>query len=197
MNAPSRFLARAALASLLALPAGRGVAGDPPAPGPAGTAAAPSPAPDRWAPLRPLLGTWEGTSRGKPGTGTVRREYRLILGERFIEARNRSSYAPTEKRPEGERHEDLGVISLDRARKLFVLRQFHVEGFVNTYTSPVDAAPGPMVFVTESIENIPPGWRARETWRLEGPDVLVEVFELAEPGKDFTTYSETRLTRAR
>jgi hypothetical protein len=37
--------------------------------------------------------------------------------------------------------------------------------------------------------------RARETYRFGGPDELVEVFELAEPGKEFTTYSETRLKR--
>lgn len=53
------------------------------------------------------------------------------------------------------------------------------------------------MFTSEAIENITPGWRARETYRFVGPDELVEVFELAEPGKDFTTYSETRLERVR
>ena len=154
--------------------------------------------PDRWAPLRGFLGTWEGTSQGEPGTGTVEREYRLVLGDRFIEVRNRSAYAPREKTPRGEVHEDVGYLSVDRARKVFVLRQFHVEGFVNTYVAPVSAAPTePIVFVTEAIENIPPGWRARETYRFEGPDVLVEVFELAEPGKEFAVYSQARLRRTR
>jgi hypothetical protein len=50
-----------------------------------------------------------------------------------------------------------------------------------------------IVFNSESLENIPAGWRARETWRITGDDSFVEVFELAEPGKDFTVYSETRL----
>ena len=54
-----------------------------------------------------------------------------------------------------------------------------------------------MVFNSESLENIPAGWRARETWRITGADSFVEAFELAEPGKDFTIYSETRLTRRR
>ena len=90
-------------------------------------------------------------------------------------------------------YQDRGFISVDTARKLFVLRQFHVEGFVNTYTAAPEGPP--IVFTSEAIENIPTGWRARETWRLEPGGELVEVFELAEPGKEFTTYSETRLRR--
>jgi len=173
-----------------------------PAAEPAESPRAPDPAtttkPDRWAPLRGLLGAWEGTSHGQPGDGTLRREYRLVLGDRFIEVRNRSVYPPQEKNPKGEVHEDVGYLSVDRARKVFVLRQFHVEGFVNTYTAPASVAPPePIVFVTEAIENIPPGWRARETYRFPGPDELVELFELAEPGKEFTTYSEARLRRVR
>ncbi|MCM2334559.1 MAG: FABP family protein [Anaeromyxobacteraceae bacterium] len=192
-----RLLRRSALVLLLASLGAAALAAEPVeatrSPDPAATAR-----PDRWAPLRAFLGTWEGTSRGEPGTGTVRREYRLVLGDRFIEARNRTAYAPRQKTPRGEVHEDVGYLSVDRGRQVFVLRQFHVEGFVNTYVAPVStASPEPIVFVTEAIENLPPGWRARETYRFEGPDVLVEVFELAEPGKEFKPYSEARLTRAR
>jgi THAP4-like, heme-binding beta-barrel domain len=148
---------------------------------------------DRWATLRPLLGAWEGTSSGQPGLGTVRREYRLVLGDRYVEVRNTSTYPPQEKNPKGEVHEDRGYISYDSARKQFVFRQFHVEGFVSTYVaSPADR---PIVFNSEAIENIPAGWKARETYRLEATGELVEVFELAEPGQEFTVYSETRLRR--
>ncbi|ACG71819.1 hypothetical protein AnaeK_0580 [Anaeromyxobacter sp. K] len=161
-------------------------------------AAAAAQAPDRWAAFRGFLGVWEGTSRGAPGTGTVRREYRLVLGDRFIEVRNASTYPPQEGNREGELHEDVGYISLDRARSVHVLRQFHLEGFVNTYAAPAGSPPAsPLVFTSEAIENIAPGWRARETYRFEGPDELVEVFELAAPGKDFTTYTEARLKRVR
>jgi hypothetical protein len=53
------------------------------------------------------------------------------------------------------------------------------------------------VLITEAIENIPAGWRARETYILTGADQLEEIFELAPPAKEFELYSRSRLTRAR
>ena len=88
------------------------------------------------------------------------------------------------------------MISYDRSRKVFVLRQFHVEGFVNQYASePVRDAAGLLRFTSEAIENIPAGYRARETYIANEPDSFVEQFELAEPGKGFELYSETHFRR--
>jgi hypothetical protein len=54
-----------------------------------------------------------------------------------------------------------------------------------------------LVFTTESIENIPAGWRARETYIVHGPDEFEEVFDLAEAGKAFDLYSRARLKRVK
>lgn len=142
-----------------------------------------------------LLGRWEGTSQGQPGTGTVRREYERALGGRFIRARNRSAYPAQEKNPKGEVHEDEGYLSFDRSRTRLVLRQFHIEGFVNQYVQDDESTPDRIVFTTEAIENIPVGWRARETYVRQGPDSFEEVFELAEAGKPFEVYSRAHLRR--
>jgi hypothetical protein len=149
-----------------------------------------------WTPLKSWLGTWEGTSKGQPGNGNVKREYRFVLRDHFIEVHNVSTYAPQPQNPKGEVHEDIGYISYDRSRNTYVFRQFHVEGFVNTYAG-VPSANGDVVFTSETIENIAPGWRARETYRKLNDDERIELFELAEPGKEFATYSETRLKRTR
>jgi hypothetical protein len=128
--------------------------------------------------------------------GTCVREYQFALNGKFLQVRNKSTYAPQEKNPKGEVHEDWGMFSHDRARKKFVLRQFHVEGFVNQYTVETLAADGKTLsFVTENIENIPAGFRARETYRILSADEFTEIFELAEPGKAFEVYSETRFKR--
>ena len=144
-----------------------------------------------------MIGRWEGTSEGQPGKATVQREYTRALNSRFIHSRNRSEYPPQEKNPKGEIHEDEGWFSFDRARKRIVLRQFHVEGFVNQYAQDSDSAGQRLVFTTESIENIPPGWRARETYLVHRPDEFEEVFELAPPDKPFELYSLARLTRVK
>ena len=153
--------------------------------------------PESLAPIAPLLGRWTGTSAGQPGNGTVERDYERALGGRFIRVRNRSTYPPQEKNPKGETHEDEGFFSFDRARKRLVLRQFHVEGFVNTYVQDVEATPGTLSFTSEAIENIPAGWRARETYVFHGPDELEEIFELSEAGKPFALYSRARLKRVK
>lgn len=159
-------------------------------------AADPKPAGDPFQPLRALEGRWRGEGAGQPGRSTVERSYTFVLGKRFLEVRNVARYAPQEKNPKGETHEDLGLFSHDRRRGKLVLRQFHIEGFVNHYVLDRASPDGKeLVFVTESIENIPAGFRARETYRLLGPDELEEVFEIAEPDKDFAEYSRARLRR--
>jgi hypothetical protein len=160
--------------------------------GPAQTTAA-----DPLQPLAFLIGRWEGTSDGQPGAARVQREYMRILNSRFIRAQNQSVYQPQDKNPKGETHEDLAVFSVDATRRRAILRQFHVEGFVNQYAADLDSEPTKFVFTTEAIENIPPGWRARETYVVLGPDEFEEVFELAGPGKMFELYSRARLKRIR
>ena len=144
-----------------------------------------------------LIGRWQGTSEGQPGKGTVRREYMRVLNSRFIRVHNRSEYPAQEKNPKGEVHEDEGFISFDRARKKLVLRQFHVEGFVNQYVEDTESSSTRIVFTTESIENIPAGWRGRESYVVLGANEFEEIFELAERGKPFEVYSHSRLTRIR
>jgi hypothetical protein len=151
---------------------------------------------DPWAGLRILEGRWDGESSGQPGKGKSTRECSFVLNGKYLEIRNKSTYPPQpSNREKGEVHEDWGMISYDRSRKTHVFRQFHAEGFVNQYVAEPSVVPNRIRFVSESIENIPAGYRARETWTIDGPDAFVERFELAPPGKDFVLYSETRFQR--
>jgi hypothetical protein len=155
----------------------------------------PASKPDRFGPLRFLVGTWRGDQAGQPGKGTVERAYQLILNDRFIQETNTSTYPPQEKNKAGEIHHHMSLISYDSARKRFVFRQFHTEGFVNTYVQEPSSDAKTIVFVTEAIENIPAGYRARETYTILNDNEFIERFELAEPGKDFELYSEAHLKR--
>ena len=138
-------------------------------------------APDPFEPLAFLIGNWEGTSDGQPGKGTVQRRYERVLNNRFIRAHTRSEYPAQAKNPKGETHEDEGWFSFDKARKRLVLRSSSTK----------------IVFTSEGIENIPAGYRARETYLVKSADAFEEIFEIAEPNKPFDVYSRTALTRVR
>jgi hypothetical protein len=151
---------------------------------------------DPWASMRFFVGRWEGTSTGEPGNGTVSRTYEFVLGNKFLQVRDKATYPPQERNPKGEVHEEWGMFSYDTARKKFVLRQFHGEGFVNQYVVQTQSSQE-IIFASEAIENTPRGYRARETYRILNSDEFVERFEVAEPGRDFGIYSETKFRRSK
>src|SRR5262245_20423165 len=140
----------------------------------------PSPAADPWAAVRFLVGEWDGTSEGQPGKGTVKRTYRFVLGDRFIHEQNVSTYPPQDVNPKGEVHEHWSFLSRDRARKTYVLRQFHQEGFVNQFAMLPATSASPLVFESEALENVPKGWKARETYEIVSPDEFVEPFRVVD-----------------
>jgi hypothetical protein len=147
-------------------------------------------------PLARFIGTWRGEGDGEPGHSTVERSYEPALGGTYLMVRHQSVYAPQPKNPKGETHNDIGFFSFDRRRKLAVYRQFHVEGFVNQFTAPADAlGADTFTFSSEAIENVPPDYRARETYTWNGGG-FEEFFEIAEPGKDYIVYSRNRFTKA-
>jgi len=154
--------------------------------------------PDPWGPVRFLEGAWQGKAEGKAGDGTVERRYEFVLGKRFLHEKNTSTYPPQERNKKGEVHEHWSFISYDRARKVLVLRQFHVEGFVNQFAlDPEKSTATRLVFESERFENFSNKWRARETYEIAGPDDFTETFELAEPDKPFEVYSRNVFKRFR
>lgn len=160
--------------------------------------AADSPKPDVFAPIRFLVGEWRGEASGQAGDGTVVRSYAVVLGGRFVEEKNVSTYPAQAKNAKGEVHEHRGFLSYDKARKTLVLRQFHQESFVNTYSLRAEAsAPARLVFESDQFENFDNSWKARETYEIVSADEFVEIFELAAPGKPFEIYSRTHLRRVR
>jgi len=151
-----------------------------------------------WLPFKPFIGMWVGESEGQPGKGKYERSYDVVLNKKFIEVKNKSTYPPSSHNPKGEVHEDHGFISYDKVRKTFVLRQFHIEGFVNQFKiESISPDKKIIIFISESIENIPQGFRARETYQILNENEFIEIFELAEPGKDFELYSKAQLKRVK
>jgi hypothetical protein len=153
---------------------------------------------DPWANLRVLEGKWEGPSSGKPGKGFTSREFRFELNGHFLSLRNKSVYEAKSPGTKPEVHEDFSMLSYDTRLKKLVWRQFHSEGFVNEYTLDSVSTDGKSLdFVTVRIENIAPGWRAKESYQRLSDDEINTTFWLAEPGKDFEVYTQAHLKRVK
>ena len=111
-----------------------------------------------------------------------------------ISSRVSSVFDPNKKYPRGEVREDWMIFSYDTGRSKLILRQFHAEGYVNHYVlDEVSNQGNTLRFVTESMENRPPGMRARLTFNIDTNKELETNLELAMPGKDFAPFLRTQV----
>jgi len=146
---------------------------------------------DIWEPFKYFVGSWKGHETGKAGIGKGERTYEFIMKGKYLHCRNKSVFEPQEKNPKGEVHENWDFFSYDKIRKTFVLREFHIETFVNQYTlDSLSVDKKTIIFVTESIENLPPGFRARVSFFIKNENEFSEKFEIAAPEKEFELYIE-------
>jgi len=153
---------------------------------------------DPWAPLRVFEGKWEGTITGQPGKQASSREYQFVLNGTFLWQHDHSVYEAKSPDDAPKVREDFGYFSFDKFAKTMVWRQFHSEGFVNEYRLESVSADGKSFeFVTVRIENLPPGWRAKKSYRVVSADEIVETFSLAPPNKDFEGFTAAHLRRVK
>ena len=92
-------------------------------------------------------------------------------------------------------HDRIGIVSFDTARQKLVLRQFHTDGSIIQYSADPYVKGRQLIFLSEAVENMSPGFRARTTYDVIAPDELEEVVERADPGADFRVYSRSRVKR--
>lgn len=154
--------------------------------------------PDALAPVAQLVGDWTGIGEGEPGTSAATRHIERVHEGRFIRVEGHSVYPKQEMNKTGEVHTSTDLWSYDGARKLLVMRQFDSLGFVSTYAQDKAASrEGHIVLVSEHLENVPAGWKARYTYDLISAEEYREHFELDPDGKGFKTYVLGRYLRDR
>ncbi|MGZ8348060.1 MAG: hypothetical protein ACXWUP_13205 [Allosphingosinicella sp.] len=161
---------------------------------PGGASAAPASA-DPLAAISWLVGNWAGVGEGQPGTSTSSRHAERIHDNHFIRVEARSVYPAQQANPSGEVHTSLDLWSFDRRRDRLVMRQFDSLGFVSTYVQDRAASvDSRLVLVSEGLENVPTGWRARYTYEHVGSGEYRELFEL-DSGRGYELYVFGRFHR--
>ncbi|MEE9552811.1 MAG: hypothetical protein V3W18_00830 [candidate division Zixibacteria bacterium] len=154
--------------------------------------------PDPWQPVKYFEGSWTGTSTGKAGEGQGERVYEFIMNGAYLYCRNSMTFAPQEKNPKGETHEDWGFFSHDNARNMLVMRQFNIERFINRYTLDSLSNDGKTIHMnSEESENAPRGLRARYKFEIKSDDEFIETFELGFPDKEFSCWMTNTWRRKR
>ena len=144
-----------------------------------------------------LIGKWQGTGEGfSAAKSNLDAEYAWIMNKQYIQVKHRSVFEPTEKKPEGEIHEDVGIISFDKGRKVYVFRQYHIEGFYNEYVLNESLSnEKTIVFETEKIENFVPGGRARFTINVKSDSEIETLFDVGFPGKEMSCFGKNQLRK--
>jgi hypothetical protein len=152
---------------------------------------------DRLAAISWLVGDWAGIGQGRPGTSAGTRRGERIHNAHFLRVEGRSVYPRQEGNPSGEIHTSSDLWSFDRRRNLLVMRQFDSLGFASTYVQdPAASTDGRLVLVSEHLENVPAGWRARYTYEHSQADSYRELFEL-DSGRGYERYVDGRYLRMR
>jgi len=144
-----------------------------------------------------LLGDWQGSGKGFGNDSSkIEASYKSVMEGRYLQFEHDSRFAPTAEKPQGEHHQDWGMVSFDKYRKLWIYRQFNNEGYVNQYflndSLSNDAT---LVFSSEKFENFPAGGRAQWTIKKTGEMEIVTIFEVSFPGKNFMCLGTNRLNK--
>lgn len=132
-----------------------------------------------------LIGNWQGVEGGVAGDGIGFRSYTWELNKNYIMHKNASHFPRSDKKPRGEVHRDIAVMSYNSNDSSVVLREFHVEGFTNIYLlDKLQSNDSTFTFVTREIENNPANWKARLTLKKVSKSEFTEIFEITgENGK--------------
>lgn len=142
-----------------------------------------------WGPAQFLVGRWTGEGGGQPGQGAGAFSFTPDLQGAVLVRKSFAEYPPANGRP-AFRHDDLTIVYRDEASKHLRASYFDNEGHVIQYV--VTPSKGEVVFASEGPPNTT---RYRLTYTSTGPDRLKLKFEIAAPGKDFSTYIESTARR--
>jgi hypothetical protein len=144
---------------------------------------------DDWGPLQFLIGKWTGEGGGGPGQGSGAFSFTPDIQNKILVRRNFAEYPPSNGKP-ALRHDDLMIVYRDEASHDFRAIYFDSEERMIQYL--VKPVPNGVVFESAPSHSAP---RYRLTNTSTGAGTMKIKFEIAPPGKDFTTYIEAAAHR--
>lgn len=147
-----------------------------------------------WGALQYLIGNWVGEGSGGPGQGAGSFSFTPDLQGRVLVRKNRAEYPATKDKP-AFAHDDLMIVFREpdeSAEGALRALYFDSEGHVIRYAVTMF---GDRIVFTSEPSRIAPQYRF--TYTREPANELKIKFEIAPPGKGFSTYIEAAARRAR
>lgn len=143
-----------------------------------------------------VIGDWTGTGIGFGNeTSKIESSFQFVMDRKYIEVKNESQFAPTDKNPKGDHHIDKSFISFDKNRNLIVYRQFNNEGYFNQYLlNDSLSTETTLVLETEIIENFVPNGKAKWTIKKLNENEIETVFDVSF-GKEFSCFWTNKLIK--
>jgi hypothetical protein len=141
-----------------------------------------------------LEGSWEGRIDGTLGPATGQRRYRFILNDRFLLMLHDRN--PEERASQGDAHEEWSIFSFDTDRGVFVVREFLLEGLVNTYACDFAVEPKSLSCQSEATEGVH-GLSLSLRYEFGDSDHFTETFEISGPDGVREVRMEGRWQRTR
>jgi hypothetical protein len=145
----------------------------------------------RWAPLSFLVGEWIGEGGGAPGQGEGGFSILPDQDGRILIRKNYANYPATKNQP-AHSHTDLMIVYQDPPDTKLRAIYFDNEGHTIHYAVEAAANGNSVQFVSEGSTSQP---RYRFTYLKTGDDRVAIRFEIAPPGKEFSTYVEATARR--
>jgi hypothetical protein len=137
-----------------------------------------------WGPAQFLVGHWTGEGTGQPGNGSGAFSFAADLADHVLVRKSFADYPAADGKP-AFRHDDLMLVYRDETSHRLLAIYFDSEGHVIRYT--LSPAGQGVVFLSDGAAN---QMRYRMTYTPTDRDHLKIKFEIASPGKEFTTYIE-------
>jgi hypothetical protein len=145
---------------------------------------------DPFAPVKFLVGEWQGEGDGRPGQSGGAATFRFELQGQTLVRRSHADYPAANGRP-ASHHEDLMTLFVERGQ----LKALYLDNEAHVIRYEVASAPEGAIFTSEPG----PGPLFRLTYLQKSEALVTLRFEIAPPGKPdvFSTYLEAVTRKVR